>query len=77
MKNKNYDDLDTEEAVVILVFAVVLMLICTGINWLFTCGIVKLITMCFGVDFSWKIATGIWLIARFIYSFLRMITRRK
>lgn len=31
-------------------------------SWLVTCGIIKLIAMCFGWTFSWPIATGIWLI---------------
>ena len=33
-----------------------------GISWIATCGIIKLITLCFGLTFSWGIATGIWLI---------------
>ena len=33
-----------------------------GISWLSTCGLVKLITMCFGWTFDWGIATGIWLL---------------
>lgn len=33
-----------------------------ALSWIITCGIVKLITMCFGLTFSWAIATGIWLI---------------
>lgn len=33
-----------------------------GISWFVTCGIVKLITMCFGLAFSWMWATGIWLV---------------
>ena len=33
-----------------------------GLSWIVTCGIVKLITMCFGWTFSWSIATYIWLI---------------
>lgn len=33
-----------------------------GISWIVTCGIIKLITMCFGWTFKWSIATGIWLI---------------
>lgn len=33
-----------------------------GISWLATCGIIKLITICFGLTFSWNISTGIWLI---------------
>lgn len=32
-----------------------------GLSWGATCGIIKLITLCFGLDFSWAIATGIWL----------------
>lgn len=31
-------------------------------RWLITCGIVKLICLCFGFSFSWAIATGIWLV---------------
>lgn len=33
-----------------------------GISWICTCGVIKLITMCFGWTFSWGVATGIWLI---------------
>ena len=33
-----------------------------ALSWLGTCGIIKLITLCFGLTFSWGIATGIWLI---------------
>lgn len=33
-----------------------------GLSWIATCGIIKLITMCFGLKFSWSIATGIWLV---------------
>lgn len=31
-------------------------------SWIATCGLIKLITMCFGLTFSWGIATGVWLI---------------
>jgi hypothetical protein len=43
--------------VYIIIFALLL-----GISWIITCGIIKLITMCFGLTFKWSIATGIWLI---------------
>lgn len=33
-----------------------------ALSWIVTCGIIKLITMCFGMTFSWGVATGIWLI---------------
>ena len=41
-----------------------------GISWISTCGVIKLITMCFGWTFSWGMATGIWLImclARWVF----------
>lgn len=44
-----------------------LLIIITGLlmiffSWLITCGIIKLITLCFGLVFTWSVATGIWLI---------------
>ena len=33
-----------------------------GLSWIATCGIVYLITLCFGWTFKWSIATGIWLL---------------
>ena len=33
-----------------------------ALSWIVTCGIIKLITMCFGLTFTWSVATGIWLI---------------
>ena len=41
---------------------ILLIAIIGGISWIATCGVVKLITLCFGLSFSWPIATGIWLI---------------
>lgn len=41
----------------ILIFA----LACAG-SWIITCGVIKLITLCFGWEFSWGIATGVWLL---------------
>lgn len=43
--------------VIILIFV-----ISFGLSWIVTCGVIKLITMCFGLAFKWSIATGIWLI---------------
>lgn len=38
------------------------------LSWIATCGIIKLITICFGLTFKWSIATGIWLIIRVLKS---------
>ena len=46
---------------IIAVVVIGLLVVLYGISWIVTCGIIKLITMCFGWKFSWAIATGIWL----------------
>ena len=54
----------------ILVFAYVL-------SWIVTCGIIKLITMCFGWTFKWSIATGIWLIICILRSIFNVTVKNK
>lgn len=44
------------------IVVIVILTISYGLSWIVTCGIIKLITMCFGLTFRWSIATGIWLI---------------
>lgn len=51
-----------KEGVFVVVVAVLILAISYGISWIVTCGVIKLITMCFGWEFSWAVATGIWLI---------------
>lgn len=48
-------------AIAVIIIAL-LWIACVGLSWIATCGIVKLITMCFGWTFTWGIATGIWLL---------------
>jgi hypothetical protein len=36
-----------------------IIIMCLGFSWIATCGVIKLITLCFGLVFTWKIATGI------------------
>ena len=45
-----------------IVAAILIWLVAMALSWICTCGVIKLITMCFGWTFSWGIATGIWLI---------------
>lgn len=51
--------------VIILIFV-----ISFGLSWIVTCGVIKLITMCFGLTFKWSIATGIWLILCLLRGFI-------
>ena len=48
-----------------------------GLSWIVTCGIIKLITMCFGWTFKWGIATGIWLIICILRSIFNVTVKNK
>ena len=48
-----------------------------GLSWIATCGIIKLITMCFGWTFKWSIATGIWLIICLLQSIFKVTVKNK
>ena len=65
MKNLDLKNNKTMRSVIAVLF---LMAVVTAFSWIVTCGIVKLITLCFGLYFSWPIATGIWLIIILIRS---------
>lgn len=41
---------------------ILLVLLAAGVSWGVTCGLLKLITMCFGWEFSWGVSTGVWLL---------------
>ena len=49
---------------------ILILIACYTLSWIITCGLIKLVTLCFGWTFKWSIATGIWLmicIARTIF----------
>lgn len=62
---------------VVAVVVVLIVAVCYGISWIVTCGIIKLITMCFGLEFSWAIATGIWLIICILKSIFNVTVNNK
>ena len=51
-----------------IILSVLLIAVSGVISWLIVCGFVYLIALCFGLAFSWPIATGIWLIMFLIKS---------
>lgn len=51
-----------------MILAIILGIFIYAISWIVTCGIIKLITLCFGLTFSWLSATGIWLVLCIIQS---------
>ena len=51
--------------------AIVLFLIFEALSFVVSAGIVKLICLCFGLAFSWKLALGIWLILSLLSAFFK------
>lgn len=41
---------------------VIVVIVLMALSWLVTCGVVKVLSMCFSFAYSWKLATGIWLV---------------
>ena len=48
-----------------------------GLSWIVICGIIKLITMCFGLILKWSIATGIGLIMCLLQSIFKVTGKNK
>lgn len=42
--------------------AILIYIAACAISWIVTCGVFKLVTLCFGWEYTWGIATGVWLI---------------
>ena len=51
-----------KDNVIGFVFVVLIVAAALATDWAIMCGIIKLITMCFGMKFKFSVATGIWLI---------------
>ena len=43
-------------------FALFVLAALCSVSWLITCGLVYLVTLCFSLEFSWAVATGVWLV---------------
>lgn len=58
------------------VIVITILAVCYGLSWIVACGIIKLITMCFGLTFKWSIATGIWLIICILRSVFNVTVKK-
>lgn len=59
---KRITKMKIKEGGVVALAVIGLVVLLYGISWIATCGIIKLITICFGLTFKWSVATGIWLV---------------
>lgn len=56
-----------------LLIVILILILFYGASWLLTCGLIYLVTLCFGLEFSWLFSTGIWLILAFLNPFKQKI----
>ena len=67
----------TKDGVVYVVILILLIVACCVLSWIITCGMFKLITMCFGLTYKWSFATGVWLILCLLKGFLSVNITKK
>lgn len=60
-----------------MIAMVLALILIYALSWIITCGIIKLICLCFGLAFSWSVATGIWLITILLRSIFKSSTGGK
>lgn len=65
-----------KEGGIVAIFIILILVFCIGMSWIITCGIIKLITMCFGWEYSWPVATGIWLIMFMLRNILNATVKK-
>lgn len=61
----------------VAVIVILILALCYGLSWIVTCGIIKLITLCFGWTFKWSIATGIWLVICILKSIFKTTVKNE
>ena len=74
--SKNLKNKIAEGGAAILV-AILIIAVCYGLSRIVTCGIIKLITMCFGWTFKWSVATGNWLVMCLLQSIFKVTVKNK
>ena len=74
--SKNLKNKIAEGGAVALVVIAILAL-AYGASWIATCGVIKLITLCFGWTFKWSVATGIWLIICLLRGIFNVTVKNK
>lgn len=48
--------------ILFIIACILAVVVSLAIGYLIVVGLIKLICLCFGLAFSWKIATGVWLV---------------
>lgn len=59
-----------------IIVAILLFIAGIALSWIITCGIIKLIAMCFGLTFKWSVATGVWLVICLLKSIFNVTIKK-
>ena len=54
--------MNNKKTLSVIILTIVLLIIGCALSLVVTCGIIKLITICFGLKFKWSVSIWIWLI---------------
>ena len=65
------------EGGIVALISIAILVVLGAISWIITCGIFYLITLCFGLEFSWLTATGIWLVIILLKSIFNVTVKNK
>lgn len=77
MRNKRKLSIKIAEGGIAVLFFILIIATVYGVSWICTCGVIKLITMCFDLTFKWSVATGIWLVLCILRSIFNVTVRSK
>lgn len=57
-------------------FAFLMIAAVYAVSWLVTCGIIYLITLCFSLEFTWLMATGVWLVILLLKGIFKVTVKK-
>lgn len=61
----------------ITLVTIAILVLSYALSWIVTCGVIKLITICFDLAFNWGVATGVWLISLYFKVLLKGIRNKE
>lgn len=64
---------DRSVNIVSFIVSVISLTILSGVSWLVTCGMTKLVLTLVGATFTWGLGTAVWLALLFVCFFMDMV----
>lgn len=76
IKIKTKTEVSLFKGLCILLMLLLPILLLYTLNWIIFCGILKIITLILGLNFSWVVSTIIWLVLNFLCYCLKKISKK-